>query len=555
MARSDGSARFRLEGEDATGPAFKAALGQAQTTARRMQGIFAGAFASISAAAIIGLGRRAIETGDELAKAGVKAGLAGEQISSLAYAAKLADVDLTSLSTSLRFMQKNLSEANSGSKGAKESLAALGFTIDEIRGLRADEQFEQLADRISKLQSPADRSRAATELFGKAGAQLLPMFEQGAQGIRAAREEAERLGLVFSDEQIAQLSRADDAIKRLDASWQGFWVTLTAKVAPALADNLDALNAAAAGGPARSAYELRVAKENLARAQSSGADDESIGRIRARIKELQNDLGIVGAGRGGRGTSKAEATQVAPPGYHDTAPDKELADLRKAIEKGLDASQKDVADWVQDSMKESIDEFREYQEGLRQIFRKDEFEDPKKYVKEAAIDMGEYVSEAMRGIQGSFANLFKGLDGGVKGLLRSSVTSIRDAFAEIAAAKLAYAMFGKIGGDGIASGGLLSGFVNSMFGGFKAEGGPLQQGKWYVAGERGPEPVWGGGPGAFAMGYGKSGGGDIHVTVAPNVDMRGSTPDAVKLLPSVMRAASDDAVARVRAGLASGRWK
>ncbi len=39
-----------------------------------------------------------------------------------------------------------------------------------------------------------------------------------------------------------------------------------------------------------------------------------------------------------------------------------------------------------------------------------------------------------------------------------------------------------------------------MFGGGKAEGGPLDMGKWYIAGEKGPEPIWGGGPGAFAAG-------------------------------------------------------
>lgn len=45
-----------------------------------------------------------------------------------------------------------------------------------------------------------------------------------------------------------------------------------------------------------------------------------------------------------------------------------------------------------------------------------------------------------------------------------------------------------------------------LFGGGRAEGGPLEMGKWYTAGEHGPEPVWGGGPGAFAA-SGAAGGG------------------------------------------------
>lgn len=40
----------------------------------------------------------------------------------------------------------------------------------------------------------------------------------------------------------------------------------------------------------------------------------------------------------------------------------------------------------------------------------------------------------------------------------------------------------------------------NLFGGGRAEGGPLNPGKWYIAGEKGPEAIWGGGPGAFAAG-------------------------------------------------------
>ncbi len=58
-----------------------------------------------------------------------------------------------------------------------------------------------------------------------------------------------------------------------------------------------------------------------------------------------------------------------------------------------------------------------------------------------------------------------------------------------------------------------------MFGGGKAQGGPLEMGKWYIAGEKGPEPIWGGGPGAFAQGYpsGEGGGQPAQITYAPTV--------------------------------------
>src|SRR5688572_19983958 len=152
-------AKFRLDGENATASAFAAALRGADDTARKMKTLFRTAFAGISVAAVAGIARQAIQTGDELNKAAIKAGVGGRAISELAYAAKLADVELDSLSNGLSKMQKALSEAATGAKAPKQTLDALGLSIGQIRNLRADKQFELIADRISKLKDPADRTR------------------------------------------------------------------------------------------------------------------------------------------------------------------------------------------------------------------------------------------------------------------------------------------------------------------------------------------------------------------------------------------------------------
>lgn len=208
----------------------------------------AGSFKTLAGVFGVGLGfeslRRAaadaIEYGDEINKASIKTGIAVEDFSELAYAAKQSDIEIAGLSTGLKKMQVSLSEAGSGSKAANETLAALGLTIGQIRDLAPDKQFELLADRIAGLQDPADRTRAAVELFGKAGADLLPLFEQGAAGIRAAREEAQRMGATLTGEQAAALAEADDAIKRMGQSWDGLARTLTAEVAPGLTAVFDA---------------------------------------------------------------------------------------------------------------------------------------------------------------------------------------------------------------------------------------------------------------------------------------------------------------------------
>jgi hypothetical protein len=98
---------------------------------------------------------------------------------------------------------------------------------------------------------------------------------------------------------------------------------------------------------------------------------------------------------------------------------------------------------------------------------------------------------------------------------------------------------------GTGSGSLSQSSTDSIFGGNMAGGGPLEPGHWYVAGENGPEPIWGGGAGAYAAGYG-NGNGSSPVNVTMQVDARGATVDAIQLLPGAMKQAADMAVQRVQ---------
>lgn len=218
------------------------AVSIAEKASAKIKTAFKFAGGGLIGAALVNTVKQSIEFGDQIQKAATKAGTTAKVMSELAYAAKLADVDIASLSTAIKKMQVSLSEAGTGAKAPTLALQALGITVEDLQKRRPEQQFELIAQKISELKDPADKARAATELFGKAGADLLPMFEQGAAGIRKAREEAQKLGLSFSDDDIAALSKADDSIKRLSASWEGFAAVLVAKVSGPLSGILDMLS-------------------------------------------------------------------------------------------------------------------------------------------------------------------------------------------------------------------------------------------------------------------------------------------------------------------------
>lgn len=142
----------------------------------------------------------AAASGDELSKMADRTGASVEALSELKHAAEQSDVSFEQLGGGIKIMQKNLAAGD-------KAFAALGLNVESLLALEPDKQFEVIAERISSIQNPAERTAAAMAIFGKSGADLLPLMIGGAKGIQELRNEAKALGLQVStkDAQAATL--------------------------------------------------------------------------------------------------------------------------------------------------------------------------------------------------------------------------------------------------------------------------------------------------------------------------------------------------------------
>lgn len=484
------------------------AVGVAERAAAGMQKAFRFAGGGLLGIAAANAARQAFEMGDQLAKAAVKASVAGEVISELAFAAKLADVDLAGLSNGLRFMQVNLSRAGTGAKETEDALRALGLTAADLKNLAPEKQFELLADRISKLKDPADRARAAVEIFGRAGSDLLPLFAQGAEGIRKAREEAQRLGQSFSTEQLQKIEAANDAVTKLKGSWGSFWVILAAKVAPTLQKVLDLLS----GVEDRQSFFESIL---VGLAPASGSVDGFVSVVEAERKKLEaaaESLAALEQQRAvGAGGPLTRGRALGPIGYVPD-PKKEAAKV-KEIEQSLF----EYRESVRGISLEIVEIFDDDLESVRGDFVATfgDIEDTisgtldEVGVKAGAKfdEMSTFADQAARNMQDVFADfLFDPFSNGLKGMLKGFIDVIRRMIAEAAAAKIFEALgFGKGGGK---DGGILGTIIGALIPG-KAVGGPVTGGSPYIVGERGPELFVPGRSGSIVPNNKLGGGGQV----------------------------------------------
>ncbi len=189
---------------------------------------------AVAGAAVAGLGglivapilagfHSAVTEITEVRKAAEQLGAGTEEVSALAFAAKKAGVDLDGFVTSGRHMQKVLSDAASGDQGAADTLKKLGLNAKDLINLPLEDQFNAIADGIAALPNASDQAAAAMDVFGKAGAAMVPILRKGSAGLKEMRADAEDMGAIISTEDAAKAKEYTKAMGRAKMAVEEFW--------------------------------------------------------------------------------------------------------------------------------------------------------------------------------------------------------------------------------------------------------------------------------------------------------------------------------------------
>lgn len=113
--------------------------------------------------------------------------------------------------------------ANSGNKAAIANFQKLGISIKNNNGqLKNQEQlFEEVVAKLQKYPDGVAKAKLANDLFGRSGADLMPMFKENATAISELKTEMEKLDIVMSDEQIEAANTCSDNLETIQ---RGFGV-------------------------------------------------------------------------------------------------------------------------------------------------------------------------------------------------------------------------------------------------------------------------------------------------------------------------------------------
>lgn len=241
-----------------------------------------GAMAVVSvgaaAAAIKSMVGHTLEAADALGKMSQKVGVSVEDLSRLQQAAELSDVSSEQLQTALVHLSKSAVEASKGTGAQADAFRDLGISVVDANGKMRPTKalLDDVADAFAGMDGGAEKTRLALDVFGKSGAEILPLLN----GLREASTEADRLGTVFSEKLAKDSEEVNDNLARLEGTFKGIAREITEALMPALKGAARELI-----GVAKSYRELVAGSGRSGTFSEDGEDRLSRGRLRSQEDE------------------------------------------------------------------------------------------------------------------------------------------------------------------------------------------------------------------------------------------------------------------------------
>lgn len=234
-------AQILISAVDQTKTAFdsiKRGLGGLTDTAKSVNGVLANLGVGVSLAGIGAMIKSSIDSADALDEMAQRTGIAVESLSLLVPTAELSAVSTEKFEAGLKKLATGMLEAATGSEASAQNFEALGVAVQNQDGtLRDSEQvLLDLADRFKAMPDGAEKAALAVDIFGKAGAEMIPFLNQGRDGIGALKQEAAELGLQLSADTAAQAGNFNDALDKLKLATQSIGNQIIASLLPALND-------------------------------------------------------------------------------------------------------------------------------------------------------------------------------------------------------------------------------------------------------------------------------------------------------------------------------
>jgi hypothetical protein len=201
------------------------------------KGVIGIGIAGVAAGAgIITLALHTAESAAKMYALSQSTGVSVETLSGFAFVAKQSGVSAEAMNTSLERMNRSAFAAATAPHGATNAYTRLTIAVRDANGalLPTQEIFKSIADKFAAMADGPAKGALAIQLFGKSGADVIPILNQGRAGIDQYMATAQKLGIVLSTQTAEAADKFEQSLNEITAAGEGLSLNLLRALLPSL---------------------------------------------------------------------------------------------------------------------------------------------------------------------------------------------------------------------------------------------------------------------------------------------------------------------------------
>jgi hypothetical protein len=177
-----------------------------------------------------------VDLGDQLDEMSQKTGVSVEDLQEVGYAAKQSGMSQEELGSTLGKLGKNLYQASEGNKTLSKSFSTMGIAVKDAHGKvrPVTDVLGDMADHFSTLPDGPKKTALAMAVMGRAGANMIPVLNQGRSRLEELRQEFKDTGAEIDGPTAAAFGNLNDQKDLLATGWQGVKTQLATALLPTL---------------------------------------------------------------------------------------------------------------------------------------------------------------------------------------------------------------------------------------------------------------------------------------------------------------------------------
>lgn len=173
--------------------------------------------------ALLAMSKSTAAHAKEISLASQKIGMSQEGFQVYSKAAEIAKIDTEKFQSGVERLMKNQYASVTGNKKMAQAFASIGVSANDSQGhlKKTDVLLKEISDKFQKAPNGAIKTALAIQLFGKSGANMIPLLNQGSKSLETLKNEMRKTSELIDDEGVASSAEFNRKLREMSDRIEG----------------------------------------------------------------------------------------------------------------------------------------------------------------------------------------------------------------------------------------------------------------------------------------------------------------------------------------------